>query len=80
MPDTYNGWKNYETWNVGLWLANDESLYAIARRYSKKPYPTLVRYLRNQGVHATPDGVNYADPRVYVPDMEAFLAELGEVR
>ena len=24
---TYNGWKNYETWNVNLWLTNDEGTY-----------------------------------------------------
>ena len=24
---TYNGWKNYETWNVVLWLFNDESIH-----------------------------------------------------
>ena len=24
---TYNGWKNYATWNVALWLDNDESMY-----------------------------------------------------
>jgi len=24
---TYNGWTNYETWNVKLWLDNDQGLY-----------------------------------------------------
>ena len=25
-----NGWKNWETWNVALWINNDQSLYNLA--------------------------------------------------
>ncbi len=36
---TYNGWTNYPTWCVNLWLSNDESLYqeamAQAQRFSQ---------------------------------------------
>ena len=28
---SYNGWKNYETWNVALWIQNDEGIYHHAR-------------------------------------------------
>lgn len=28
---TYNGWKNYPTWAVNLWLSNDEGLYNATR-------------------------------------------------
>ena len=27
MSNKYNGWTNYETWNVNLWLTNDQSEY-----------------------------------------------------
>ena len=34
---TYNGWSNYETWNVSLWLNKEEPMYravqTLAARY-----------------------------------------------
>jgi len=37
MPDKeYNGWKNRSTWNVALWLNNEEGLYRMAVDYVER--------------------------------------------
>jgi hypothetical protein len=28
---SYNGWRNYETWDVALWIDNDQGSYYYAR-------------------------------------------------
>ena len=33
---TYNGWKNYETWAVKLWMDNEESTYRHWRDESRR--------------------------------------------
>ena len=36
---TYNGWKNYETWLIALWIDNEQRLQEEARmvaRYAKR--------------------------------------------
>lgn len=50
----YNGWSNYPTWVVNLWLSNDEGLYretlervAVAKTGSfdiGEPHPDTLRY------------------------------------
>ena len=33
---TYNGWKNYETWCVNLWLGNEQETYSAAREMASE--------------------------------------------
>ena len=35
---SYNGWTNYETWNVKLWLDNDHGSYLYWRERSEERY------------------------------------------
>lgn len=32
---SYNGWKNYETWAMALWIDNDEGTYNQSREMAK---------------------------------------------
>ena len=32
----YNGWKNYETWVVALWIDNDQSTYNYSRELAQE--------------------------------------------
>ena len=54
---TFNGHKNYETWNVSLWIQNDEGLYSCAQDASN--YIELLIHLQNNFIDETPDGVDY---------------------
>ena len=73
---TYNGWTNYETWNVALWIGNDEGLYHLARE--AKDYRTFVDCLEACSFNdaATRDGVKWNDPKINVIEMDQMFDEL----
>jgi len=79
----YNGYANYETWNVALWIQNDEGLYNLARDYRHKisPYKRFIESLRELGENSpiafqTPDGVSWNDSSLDVDALDEILADL----
>jgi hypothetical protein len=79
MNDTYNGWANYETWNVALYIQNEVSLYRLARslKHRRNPYAEF-RYLMTDefGTTRTPDDVSYNDPSLDTDELNEMISEL----
>jgi hypothetical protein len=75
---SYNGYANYQTWNVCLWISNDEGLYYIASGCSD--YNDFRSKLRDPQPDApiafeTPDGVAWNDSAIEMQEMNNFWAE-----
>jgi hypothetical protein len=58
QEQAYQGWRNWETWNVALWIENDETLYKKMRSllpFNKIKAEGFVRRVYPSG---TPDMVS----------------------
>ena len=77
VNETYNGWSNYETWNVALWLQNDFEFYSIASHCTD--YRSFLFFFGvDDGVgKATPDGVYFDDPRLSFEELDGMIQELA---
>jgi hypothetical protein len=63
--NSYNGFKNYQTWNVVLWINNTEGLYNLARQCSSyDEFVDCMRDLNSAIGYETPDNVSWADPAI----------------
>ncbi len=77
-PDgTYNGYVNYQTWNVCLWISNDEMLYRLAEKcHHYEHFRILLRDIFNSGLaFETPDGVAWNDSGVNLAELEEYWQE-----
>lgn len=79
----YNGWANYETWNVALWIGNDEGLQSMAK--GCKSYADFVEQMRQYGEDCedttgisqeTPDKVAWNDSGLDTTELDAMMLEL----
>ena len=79
---TYNGWSNYETWNVALWIGNDEGLYHMAKDIARRcpedesPYERFAEDMRDLGATETPDGVAYNDSALDNDELDDMMRDL----
>ena len=76
VAETYNGWSNYETWNVALWIQNDFDLYSIG--CSCSDYTEFLSYI-TEGVisNKTPDGVYYNSIFLSHLELDQMIQELA---
>jgi hypothetical protein len=75
MTDTtFNGWANHATWNVALWIGNDEGLYDIAREAGS--FGRFQDTMRELDTLETPDHVAYNDTGIDADEMDEMIANL----
>lgn len=71
MNKKYNGYTNYETWNVALWIDNDERLYKLMQHC--KDYGEFVNILHKRGEYHTGDKIVWCDPKVNVEEINELI-------
>jgi len=71
----YNGYANYCTWNVSLFMCNEESVYHLVKRYDtwEKAKEAMSWY----GITKTSDGVSFDNPDLDIDELDEVLAELS---
>ena len=62
-PEKYNGWNDWTTWNVALWINNDQTFYSIAKECIN--YADFLYEMQAMiGSFATPDGADWGEANI----------------
>ena len=84
MTQTYNGWTNRATWNVALWIGNDEFLYKTAlacveyKEQNELPYDKFIRCMLNVSNDTTGDNIRWDDDTINRDEINNMMLELAE--
>lgn len=78
---TCNGWKNRATWNVALWIGNDEGLYLSAVEFMKtykgrRPYSAWITAIGLVD-ERTPDGFSYGGQKLDRVALNEMMSEFA---
>ena len=74
-PQKYNGWTDWTTWNVALWINNDQCYYNIAK--DCKDYMDFLYEMQYMiGSFATPDGADWGEANI--EEMNEVIEEISD--
>ena len=78
-PTTYNGWANFETWQVALWIDNDQYLYQMAHFCGKNnlDFEMFKTIVKNQKGDWQIDIKNWDNPLINVDEINEKLEEFN---
>ena len=80
LKNPCNGWRSRETWNISLWINNDEPLYRSAVEFVKNHkghaiYRNFI-YFSNLSDKMTPDGIDWLSNKVCYSELNSMMREL----
>ena len=75
IKETYNGWTDWTTWNVALWIRNEESIYNVAAEC--EDYVEFLWEMQAMiGSFATPDGADWGEANI--EEMNEVIEEISD--
>jgi hypothetical protein len=74
---SYEGWKNYSTWNVSLWLHNEKGLTNMMLEFLKDNNPVYEEMIYYMGLEdsMTADKVAWLSPELNHDELNDMLME-----
>jgi hypothetical protein len=79
---TYQGWANYPTWNIALWINNDESIHHALEHYANETLePTYKGFIARMGLigERTGDGIGWLSEDLDYEELDQMVANHKEV-